>query len=77
MKYAVYAMSWLPEPYAVVRLPECAIVYRDIDRLAALAVCESLAKLTRPASESVSATGEDGLGSSALLGADHQPEGKP
>jgi hypothetical protein len=42
MKYDIYVMSWLPEPYAVVRLPECAIVYRDTDRLAALAVCESL-----------------------------------
>jgi hypothetical protein len=42
MKYAVYTMSWLPELYAVVRLPGCAIIYRDTDRLAALAVCDSL-----------------------------------
>jgi hypothetical protein len=41
MKYTVYTMSWLPEPYAVVRWPG-AIVYRDTDRLAALAVCDSL-----------------------------------
>jgi hypothetical protein len=41
MTSAVYTMSWLPEPYAVVRLPG-TIIYRDADRLAALAVCESL-----------------------------------
>lgn len=41
MNYAVYIMSWLPEPYAVV----CArgrIVYRDVDHLSALYVCASL-----------------------------------
>ena len=41
MTYAVYTMAWLPEPYVVVRLPG-AIIYRDTNRLAALAVCDSL-----------------------------------
>ena len=47
MTYAVYTMSWLPEPYAVVRLPGCAIIYRDTDRLTALAVCAALNRNTK------------------------------